>query len=163
MRPTALLLLVLSALTACQPQPDPAHRADEAAVRATLAALADRFSLAYTNGDAAAMTALYTTDAVLLPDGAVEVQGHEAIQAYWTLPESERITHHRITPTRVEVEGTTATDYGTYEVSGVAGGQAWGPSYGNYLIIWKRGTDGQWRMQLDMWNRRPSPAAPPAE
>ena len=127
------------------------------AVRAELAAVADAFSRAYVAGEAEAIAALYTDDAVLIPHNDRDVRGLEAIEAYWTPREGATVEHHRITPTRVEVFGDVATDYGTYVAHGTDGGRAWGPSHGNYLTVWKRGADGRWRMQLDMWNGRPAP------
>ena len=161
MRPSAFVLLVTISLAACSVQTQVVRESDEAAVRDTLAALAGRFSRAYEAGDAAAMAALYTDDAVLLPNRATEVVGREAIEAYWALPDGERITAHAITPLAIEVDGDVATDYGTYTVSGEANGEAWGPGLGNYLIVWRRGADGRWRMHLDMWNARPSPDTTP--
>lgn len=162
-RPTLLawgLLLSLGlAGTACQPpaESERTESVDEQAVRDTLATLARQFSRAYVAGDADAMTALYTDDAVLLPHNATEVRGREAIRAYWAPQDGQAVTEHRITPLEVEVRGDVATDYGTYVASGTVGDEAWGPSYGNYLIVWERGDDGRWRMQLDMWNGRPAP------
>lgn len=159
--PLAALLIFGSCLLsfACQPTAsEPAEPViDEQAVRDTLAALANEFSLAYMAGDAAAMTALYTDDAVIFPGNAEFIQGHDPIEQYWTLPEGRRITHHQITPVEVEISGSMASDFGHYEVSGENDGEPWGPAYGKYVIVWKRGDDGRWRMHLDMWNSRPGP------
>ena len=142
---------------ACQPPAERVEVVDEQAVRDTLAQLAGQFSQAYMEGDVDAMMALYTDDAVVFPGNAEYIQGQEAVRRYWTLPEGRRITHHKITPVAVDLSGNMASDFGHYEVSGVNGDQAWGPSYGKYLIVWKRGDDGRWRMHLDMWNSRPNP------
>lgn len=150
------LLAVASAACATQPPPDAARPfvADSAAIHAAATA----FSAAYVRGDAAAMAALYTEDAVIFPEGAAAIEGKPAIQRYWTLPAGRRITLHRLIPERVEVHGDVASDYGRYEIAGEANGEAWGPSHGKYVVVWKRGADGAWRMYLDMWNR--GPAAP---
>ncbi|MEL6445718.1 MAG: DUF4440 domain-containing protein [Bacteroidota bacterium] len=142
----ALLLLVSSAAVAQSSD-------DEAAI----AEAAASFSNAFMRDDVDAMLALYTEDAVIFPERTHALQGTDALRAYWTLPPGRTITNHHITPTAVEVVGDTAYDHGTYTVSGTNDGQAWGPSYGKYLIVWKRGTDGAWRMHLDMWNSAPSP------
>ena len=142
----ALLLLVSSAAVAQSSD-------DEAAI----AEAAASFSNAFMRGDVGAMLALYTEDAVIFPERTDALQGTDALRAYWTRPPGRTITNHHITPTAVEVVGDTAYDHGTYTVSGTNDGQAWGPSYGKYLIVWKRGTDGAWRMHLDMWNSAPSP------
>ena len=118
--------------------------------------LAGRFSAAYVRGDAAAMTDLYTPDAVLFPDRSEPITGIEAIRKYWTLPSGRRITRHVITPARVVTDGDHAYDYGFYEIAGENDGVAWGPSRGNYVVVWRR-TPAGWRMQLDIWNSRPDP------
>ena len=154
--PLLCLGLCLAGL-ACAPPADRVDAVDEQAVRDTLAVLAAQFSQAYMDGDVDAMMTLYTDDAVVFPGNSEYLQGQEALRRYWALPEGRRITHHKITPVEVEVSGDMASDFGHYEVSGVNGEQAWGPSHGKYLIVWKRGDDGRWRMHLDMWNSRPSP------
>ena len=106
-------------------------------------------------GDASTMAALYTEDAVIFPNNSEYIRGREQIEQYWTLPEGRRITHHRTWTVETEITGTTASDFGHYEVAGENDGQAWGPVRGKYLIVWKQGDDGAWRMHLDMWNSRP--------
>ena len=113
---------------------------------------ARQFSAAYVRGDAAAMMTHYTDDAVIFPQGRPAVSERAAIQRYWTLPPNRRITLHRSTPTRIEVHGDVAHDHGRFEIAGETDGKAWGPDHGKYVIVWKRGADGRWRMQLDIWN-----------
>lgn len=130
----------------------PARDADRAAIEDQGA----RFSAAYVRGDADAMAALYTPDAVIFPDDSEMIGGRDAIRAFWALAPGERITSHRATPTEIRIEGNHAYDYGVYEISGERNGKAWGPSRGKYVIVWRRAPDG-WRMHLDMWNSRPQP------
>jgi uncharacterized protein (TIGR02246 family) len=116
--------------------------------------LSRQFSAAYVRGDAAAMAALYTADATIFPERSDAITGRPAIERYWTLGRGRRVTHHRVTPTRIEVDGKHAYDHGTYEISGERDGVAWGPFRGKYVVLWRREPDG-WRMQLDMWNSGP--------
>lgn len=158
-------LLAAAAIAGCAPStgsgntpgaaPGPAASRDSA----TMHEAARAFSAAYVRGDARAMAEAYTDDAVIFPEGTPAIEGREAIERYWTLGPGRRITHHRITPTRIEVVGNTAYDHGVFEVSGTNDGEAWGPGHGKYVVVWKRGSDGRWRMQLDIWNRSPAPAA----
>ncbi len=142
---------------ACQPATEQPEPVDEQAVIDTLASLARQFSQAYMDGDVATMMTIYTEDAVLFPNNAEYIRGEADVRGYWTLPEGRRITHHKLTPVEVEVSGAMASDFGHFEVSGENDGVAWGPVYGKYLVVWKLGNDGQWRMHLDMWNSRPQP------
>ena len=118
------------------------------------------FSAAYERGDLDAMMAIYSDHAVIMPGNAESIQGREALRAYWALDAGRRITHHEATPEAIRVEGDMASDYGVYDISGINGGESWGPFRGKYLIVWERHPDGEWRMQLDMWNAR-SPEAQP--
>ncbi len=90
--------------------------------------LAREFSAAYVRGDAAALTALYTADAVLFPERSDRIEGRDAILKYSTPSPGQRITRHVLTPARIVVEGAHAYDYGTYEIAGERDGVAWGPA-----------------------------------
>ena len=154
-------LLLLAGALACAGQPEPRAAAEPGAASSDVALIEEagrQFSAAYVRGDAAAMAALYTDEAVIFPDVTPAIRGRAAIQRYWTLPPDRRITHHRLMPDAVEVHGDIAHDHGRYEVAGEANGEAWGPNQGKYLVVWKRGEDGRWRMHLDMWNRGPRQA-----
>ena len=116
--------------------------------------LSRQFSAAYERGDAAAMAAMYTRDAVIFPERSAAIAGRPAIQRYWTPGKGRRITSHEIKPQRIEVDGNHAYDHGTYVVSGERDGTAWGPFEGKYLVVWRREPAG-WRIHLDMWNSGP--------
>lgn len=128
----------------------------EGSETAAIEALSRRFSEAYERGDVAEMVSLYTPDAVIFPGNSEAIRGHEAIGRYWRLPPGSRVTHHRATPTEIRVDGDHAYDHGVYEISGERNGEAWGPTLGKYVIVWRR-EPGGWRMHLDMWNSRPRP------
>jgi ketosteroid isomerase-like protein len=119
-------------------------------------AAARQFSAAYVRGDADAMTALYTPDAVIFPERSHALSGHDALRRYWTLGPREKVTRHLLIPTEVIVDGKHAYDHGTFEIAGERDGTAWGPDRGKYLVVWRREPDG-WKMQLDMWNSGPRP------
>jgi ketosteroid isomerase-like protein len=61
-----------------------------------------------------------------------------------------------VTPIRIVVDGEHAYDYGFYEIAGEREGTSWGPSRGNYVVVWRR-DKGIWRMQLAIWNSGPEP------
>lgn len=158
MRTIVLLLLALLPLSAAGARAQAAPRsasADSAAIHEQ----SRRFSAAYLRGDAAAMAEMYTEDGAVFPDRSEAVVGRDALRRYWTWAPGSRVTRHLATPTRIHVEGDLAWDYGVYEIAGERDGRPWGPTHGKYVIVWKRGADGVWRMQLDMWNLRPQPAS----
>jgi ketosteroid isomerase-like protein len=153
-RASFMLLALIVGAVPSRPAGAQTSRADSAAILDA----ARQFSAAYMRGDAAAMTALYTADAVIFPERSDAITGHEAIKRYWTLGERSRVTRHHLTPTRVTVDGKHAYDHGTYEIVGERDGKAWGPFRGKYLVVWRREPNG-WRMQLDMWNSGPRPGS----
>ena len=51
--------------------------------KATIEKLNDLWTTAFNKGDAAAVAALYTEDAYVLPPGAEMVKGRVAIEAFW--------------------------------------------------------------------------------
>ncbi len=116
----ATLALIALALPAVTPP------AEAQATRSDSAAILDagrQFSAAYMQGDVAALTALYTADAVIFPERSDALTGPEAIERYWTPAREGRVTRHQLTPTRVVIDGKHAYDYGTYEVAGERAGK----------------------------------------
>lgn len=120
---------------------------DELAIREQSA----RFSAAFVDGDAETMVAIYTEDAVIAPPGMGFLSGKQALLDYWSPKPGRRVTRHQASPERIEVHGDIAYDYGHYSGATEVQGQTsnWG---GKYLIVWRRGADGVWRMAQDMWN-----------
>ena len=147
-----LLRAVLVTLVATGPVHAQGSRSDTTAIQEA----ARQFSAAYMRGDADAITALYTRDAVIFPERSDAISGHNALRRYWTRKPGQKMTRHVLIPTRIEVDGQHAYDHGTYEIAGEREGKAWGPVRGKYLVVWRREPDG-WKMQLDMWNSGPEP------
>jgi ketosteroid isomerase-like protein len=92
--------------------------AQAASDSAAIHRLSRQFSAAYVRGDAAAMAALYTPDAVIFPERSNAIAGRQAIRRYWTLAPGRRVTRHLVTPQSIEVDGKHAYDHGTFEISG---------------------------------------------
>ena len=156
---STLLLAVLLPLAGCAVTSE--HEFDLATRPAAeeiaqIEELSRRFSAAYVAGDAETMAGLYTPDAVIFPGNSEALRGTDAIRRYWMLDEGERVTMHRATPTEIRIDGDHAYDHGVFEIAGTRNGQAWGPSHGKYVIVWRRTPQG-WRMHLDIWNTRPAP------
>lgn len=128
-----------------------AHAADSAAI----AAASRAFSDAYVGGDTARLADLYTDDALVLPPGQT-VQGRGAIQRYFG-PGPRRVNlAHAMTSERLDVQGDIATDVGEWSNTWRIGDEDAQTASGRYLVVWRRGPDGRWRMVYDMWHRPPS-------
>lgn len=110
------------------------------------------FSDAYVRGDTAAIRELYTGDAVLLPPGR-EIQGRDAIARYFA-PGPDRVNlSHAMESSDLRVHGDLAVDFGTWRNTWRIADSEAQSAAGRYLVVWRRGEDGRWRIEHDMWHR----------
>ncbi|MEQ9467657.1 MAG: nuclear transport factor 2 family protein [Ekhidna sp.] len=125
-----------------------AQSADEQAI----IEVSTQFSQYYVEGDIGSLAKCYTEDGKIMPPNADIIEGREAIEKRWTLPEGVTILKHKSTPVEIRVMGDTAYDVGRYEgTTRRADGSevSWS---GKYIIIWKK-VDGEWKIHWDIWNR----------
>ncbi|GAB3170309.1 YybH family protein [Telluribacter humicola] len=108
----------------------------------------DAFEAAFTQQDSTSLAALYTPDASLLPPGAGEQKGPQAIRDFWMGAMQMGIAKARLTTIEAEELGDTATEIGNYELSSATGDAI---DQGKYLVIWKRQGD-RWLLHRDIWN-----------
>lgn len=122
---------------------------------AAIAAQSARFSRAYVEEDIDTLVSIYTEDGVAGPPGRGFVRGREALRRYWTVPPGSDVIRHRAVPEEIVVEGPLAYDWGHYSGATVADGET-REFRGKYLIVWRKGEDGLWRMAQDMWSGVPA-------
>jgi predicted Zn-dependent protease len=105
------------------------------------------FSEALGRRDAAAVAALYTPTAQLLPAGSGPVEGTTAIQRFWAAVQQQGVTAADVRTVEFYpgANGTTATEVGRYRL--LAGERV--VDEGKYLVVWQR-TSAGWRMHRDM-------------
>jgi uncharacterized protein (TIGR02246 family) len=115
-----------------------------------------RFVQAFDAGNAAAVAALYTEDARLLPPDATDIGGRAAIQKFWQGFIDDGLKDLTLQTTDVETSGDLAYEIGNFSVQEPADDSGMTTITGNYLVVWKRGTDGQWRLHVDTWNEAPA-------
>ena len=107
------------------------------------------WAAAWNAGNAADIAALYSEDARLLPPGSGEVQGREAIEAYWqTQIDAAPGVKVALETKEVHNLGDVAVEVGAYVNTGPEGEHA---GHGKYLVVWVR-KDGTWQMTRDIWN-----------
>ena len=129
----------------------PAYSAD---VRAALEAANVKFSAAVAKGDSAALAALYTHDAQLLPAGSDILQGTQAIQQFWQAGIDSGISGMKLTTVEVFAHGPTATEVGQYELRNKAGTVI---DRGKYIVVWRQ-ESGKWKLLRDMFSTNTPPA-----
>ena len=121
--------------------------------RDAIAETARAFSAAYVAEDIDALVEFYTENGVGIPGARAPVVGRAALLDYWQVGEGVDILRHRTVSDELVVEGNLAYDRGTFDGAVARGGEV-SEFGGNYLIVWRRGEDGQWRMAQDMWANR---------
>lgn len=103
---------------------------------------------AYNGGDAGAVAACYTEDAVIYPPDLGSIAGREAIQEFWQGAMTGGMTGLQIETDEIEAKGDTAFETGRYEGFNTLGENI---DQGKYIVVWKR-VEGTWRLHRDIWN-----------
>lgn len=141
----ALTLVCL--LSACSSGSRPSVEAD----RLAIAEASRAFSAAYVAGDTAALGALYTQDAVLMPPNR-NIEGNERIRAYFAPAEGRTQVGHELTSERLLIDGDLAIDMGTWSSTTQSEEAEPRTSSERYLVVWRRQQDGSWKMAWDAWH-----------
>jgi uncharacterized protein (TIGR02246 family) len=117
-------------------------------LQASIAAQNAKFMQAAEKGDAAALAALYTDEAWLLPPGAEMVRGRAAIEEFWA-SRFQRIAAIELTTTDLAaVSEDGAREVGASLITLRGQNQR---LTGKYMVVWKL-TEGEWKLEADMWN-----------
>jgi uncharacterized protein (TIGR02246 family) len=117
--------------------------------RATIEKLNDAWTAAFNKGDAAAVAALYTEDAYVLPPGSAMVKGRAAIEAFWRQA-AQQMTDAKLTTLDVLPLGRSAArEIGTVTLKTKS--QPPQEVVGKYVVVWRKiGRD--WKLATDIWN-----------
>lgn len=120
---------------------------------------AKTFSQYFVDGEMDKIVGIYTEDAKLFPTGKDIMSGTEALASYWTRSPDVKALHHKLTPLEIIVCGDRATDYGYYEGQTQYKDQPVSSWKGKYVVVWQK-ENGEWKMDLDIWNRIDTPTTP---
>lgn len=115
----------------------------------------EQFARAVLAKDAAAMTAMYTEDAMILSPGGDIVRGRAAIQSFNQAFTQIGITDFRLESVRIDGEGDHMYMVGrsTIRCSGAAAGNV-NCRDGLYACTVNRQSDGTWKKSLAIWTPR---------
>ena len=124
---------------------------DNDAVRKAVEEGNRKFGAAAGRKDYAGLAALYTDNAKLLPPDAPFVSGRKAIEEFWrAAAASLGLISVALKTHDLEVSGDIACETGEADLTLISG-----PAKVKYLVVWRRGGDGQWRLHRDIWNAMP--------
>ena len=117
--------------------------------KAMIEKLNDAWTAAFNKGDAAAVAALYTEDAYVLPPGSSMVKGRAAIEAFWRQA-AQQMTDAKLTTVDVLPLGRSAArEVGTVTLKTKS--QPPQEVVGKYVVVWRKiGRD--WKLATDIWN-----------
>lgn len=156
---TTAIAVGLIALSACQPPPPADTTVDMAAIRANGA----EWDKSYNSGNADAIVALYSDDAVLMPPGAPAASGKTAMKTFL----AANIAESAAAGLTLAIDANAATAgasgdlgwrSGTFTVSDKAGATV---DTGKWLEVWHK-TGDKWHITRDIWNsdRKATTAVP---
>jgi len=117
--------------------------------KATIEKLNDAWTAAFSKGDAAAVAALYTEDAYVLPPGSAMVKGRAGIEAFWRQA-AQQMSDAKLTTVDVLPLGRSAArEIGTVTLKTKS--QPPQEVVGKYVVVWRKvGRD--WKLATDIWN-----------
>jgi len=133
----ALLVIALASPVLAQMSP-----------KAAIEAVNKQFSAAVEKKDAAAVAALYTDDAIVLPPNLTMVKGRADIKNLFEGFLASGIKGIAFTTIEVESFGDTAIEVGEFVLTGPDGSVA---DRGKSVVVWKR-IKGQWKLHRDIFN-----------
>ena len=124
--------------------------------RAAIEAANAKFSEAFARGDAKALAAMYTPDAIAFPPDSEMIRGNEAIGAFWKANRDSGVQSAVLTTIDVGRSGDVAYEVGTVALTIHGAGKEATTAAAKYVVVWTRQPDGSWKMHRDIWNSLPA-------
>jgi uncharacterized protein (TIGR02246 family) len=117
--------------------------------KATIENLNDKWVAAFDKGDAAALAAMYSPDAYVLPAGAPMARGRDAIRGFWGKA-TQQLGDAKLTTLDVQPLGPTAArEIGTFSFRTKTATPQ--DVVGKYVVVWRK-LRGHWQLATDIWN-----------
>jgi ketosteroid isomerase-like protein len=121
-------------------------------IRQAIEAANHKFGEAVRKGGGAALGALYTDDAKLLPPNGEMIQGRAGTKAFWTGGLQMGIKDAVLTTLEVLGLGGLVCEIGRYDLTIKPEGQDTIKDSGKYVVVWKQVEDETWKLHVDIWN-----------
>lgn len=129
----------------------PCMQAQARSIKAEIDAANQKWVAAFDKGDGAAVAALYTAQATVLPPGADMVNGRAAIQKFWTGAIQSGLKNVTLQTVAVEQFGNAAREIGRVSLDVTNPQKPTVHVEGKYVVLWKR-VHGAWMLDTDIWN-----------
>src|SRR5262245_42389986 len=124
--------------------------------RAAIEAANAKFSEAFARGDANALSAMYTTDAIAFPPDSEMIRGNKAIGEFWKATRDGGVQRAVLTTDDVGRSGDIAYEVGKVALTIRPVGKEPTTAAAKYVVVWKRQPDGSWKLHRDIWNSLPA-------
>ena len=111
-----------------------------------------KFTEAYNSGNAAALAQMYTEDAAVLPPDGKRVDGRKGVEEFWQGAIDAGMKNLTLKALEVEERADLAYEVGAFTLDVPSEGGALSTVAGKYIVVWKKGDDGTWRLHRDIWN-----------
>jgi ketosteroid isomerase-like protein len=103
-------------------------------------------------GEATAVGALYTEDALLMPPNFEMIRGRSSTQDFWGGAIKMGVKDAVLTTVELTDLGNMVHEVGNYALKIQPEGQAAFEDKGKYLVLWKKMPDGSLKLHRDIWN-----------
>jgi uncharacterized protein (TIGR02246 family) len=155
--PSLMLLLTLAGCAAPVKAP-PRAPEDPTALRNAIQAREKDWSAAFLAGNAAGVASLYTEDGAQVQPSGDWARGREGItKSMQAQFDTLAVTAREDITEEVVAAGDNAVEIGHYSYQGTSkAGKKPVSDAGRYMALWRKGTDGVWRIFRDIGNEAPT-------
>ena len=116
---------------------------------------------AYLEGDAVRLAALFTEDALVMPNGGQNIPGREAVEhLFGRIFTVNAVIRYQLVVEELEVFGNTLYERGIFDYQAVGARQDTTADQGRYIMLRQKNSDGAWL--IHRWLENVSPGGHPA-
>lgn len=122
------------------------------AIKSTLLALNEGWNAAFNKQQSALLASLYDAAATVMPAGAAQVSGSNAIQGFWANTIAQGVVDHKIELIEAGVDGNFAFQRALWSAAAVNAEGERQSFNGNLHLLYRRQQDGNWKVLTHIWN-----------
>ena len=152
MRLSLLGLVTVAALCACRAERAKQTLAGTNDVRHVIDSLNARVTAALSAGQPDSAADIYARDVWQMPPNMPPLVGRDSVLSFWRNALATGKWQFDLKSDDVVVADSLAVERGHYTLKTTAGAKAQYPSFedhGNYVVLWRRDSDGHWRAVWD--------------